>query len=72
MPFTNGTRVRIKAGPGGMREFFGVTGTVIGREKDGHTVLHRVELDKPVMINTIGVVTDDLWSKDHLEELDDE
>jgi hypothetical protein len=72
MPFTNGTRVRIKAVRGGMKEFFGVTGTVIGLEKDGQIFMHRVELDESVTIPGLGdKVTDDLWSKDHLEELDE-
>ena len=70
MPFTTGTRVRIKATRFGMSEFDGSEGTVVGHEKDGQTTLHRVKLDKPVKIPSVGMVSDDLWSKDHLEEID--
>lgn len=42
---------------GGMSEFIGQTGVVIAR--DGEHL--RVKLDRPVMIEGIGLVTDDLW-----------
>ena len=49
-----GRRVRIV---GGMSEFVGKIGTVVGR--DG--MLLRVRLDEPVNVPGIGLVTDDLW-----------
>lgn len=74
MPYTQGTRVEItpgKYGRGGMSEFHGKRGTVIGYEKDGRTTLHRVKLDEPVFIKGIGMVTDDLWAGEYLQDLDD-
>lgn len=58
-----GTRVRIASG---MREFVGSTGEIIGVERDGRTLMHRVLLDRPVEVVGLGHVTDDLWSSEHL------
>lgn len=49
-----GRRVRIA---GGMAEFIGKTGVVIGREGR----LLRVRLDEPVHVEGVGLVHDDLW-----------
>lgn len=49
-----GKRVRIT---GGMQEFVGQTGVIVGVEKP----YYRVELDEPVEVPTVGLVTDDLW-----------
>jgi hypothetical protein len=42
---------------GGMSEFVGRTGTILGKEDK----LYRVKLDEPVEIPNIGLVADDLW-----------
>jgi len=42
---------------GGMAEFIGATGTVCGKEGG----LLRVALDRPVAIEGVGMVADDLW-----------
>jgi hypothetical protein len=48
---------------GGMREFIGRTGRIIDNtETDGRTVMYRVRLDSPVLIEGLGEVQDDLWS----------
>lgn len=49
-----GKRVRID---GGMSEFIGKTGTIVGVENE----YYRVELDEPVEVKLVGRVTDDLW-----------
>jgi hypothetical protein len=49
-----GRRVRIT---GGMSEFVGKIGTVVGRE-GGYL---RVRLDEAVEVPNVGRVTDDLW-----------
>lgn len=59
-----GTRVKIK--DSSVRQYNGKFGTVIGSEKDG---LYRVRLDKPVNVPGVGIVTDDLWSKDYLTKV---
>lgn len=51
-----GQRVTIT---GGMREFIGRTGTIVGREDLGPT-LYRVRLDEPVELPW-DTVSDDLW-----------
>ena len=60
-----GTRVRIKD-HGGMPEFRGKRGVIIGHEKDGRIVMNRVHLDEPVTIPGVGLVTDDLWANEYL------
>lgn len=55
-----GQRVKILDG---MSEFVGRVGTIIDNsEKDGRTTMYRVQLDKAVEVNGIGMVEDDLWS----------
>jgi hypothetical protein len=49
-----GDRVRIN---GGMKEFVGRTGTVVGKEGK----MWRVRLDSPVEIPGVGSVSSDLW-----------
>lgn len=71
MALAIGTRVRIKEG-GGMVEFVEKTGTITHIEKHGQTLMYRVQLDEPVMIDRVGRVTDDLWSRHFLTDLDDE
>jgi hypothetical protein len=67
-----GTQVRIKRGmQGGMKEFEGRAGEIIGRERDGRTNMYRVKLYKPVEIPGVGKVEDDLWSAEHLTDIDD-
>jgi len=62
-----GQRVQIMSG---MREFVGKTGTYHGDfEKDGSTKLYRIVLDQPVMVPGVGFVGNDLWSKDHLQNV---
>jgi hypothetical protein len=51
-----GRRVEIKP-QGGMKEFWGKTGTVVGKEMK----MLRVKLDEPVHIPGVGMVKDDLW-----------
>lgn len=53
-----GTRVTVL---GGMTEFVGRTGEIIGNEKDGRMTLYRVRLDEPVDVPGVGTVKDDLW-----------
>lgn len=60
-----GTRVKITGGT--MKQFHGQTGEVIGHEKDGRTIMHRVKLDSPVEIPGVGKVKDDLWSPEYLK-----
>jgi hypothetical protein len=62
-----GTRVRIEC-YGGMREFWGQTGTIIGYENYGGGIgssldgpFYRVKLDSPVEVDGVGMVEDDLW-----------
>jgi ribosomal protein L21E len=64
----DGSRVVIRQKHGGMKEFEGKTGTVIGSEKDGRhgPVMYRVKLDSPVEIPGVGHVSDDLWAGKHL------
>jgi hypothetical protein len=52
-----GQQVRIL---GGMSEFVGKTGTIVGVEL-GRPVMFRVRLDKPVEVPYVGLVKDDLW-----------
>jgi len=65
-----GDRVRIKPG-GGMPEFYGKTGQIIGSESytKGRVGYFRVRLDEPVNIPGVGVVTDDLWMPHLLQKL---
>jgi hypothetical protein len=56
-------RVRIL---GGMAEFIGKTGTVIG-EEGSRPVMLRVSLDEPVEVEGVGLVRDDLWERRLLE-----
>lgn len=42
---------------GGMSEYVGQSGTIIGKEGR----LYRVQLDEPVLIPSVGLVRDDLW-----------
>jgi hypothetical protein len=53
-----GRRVQIM---GGKKEFVGRTGVIVDLEKHGWEKLYRVELDDPVEIPLVGLVTDDLW-----------
>jgi len=55
-----GKRVKIL---GGMPEFVGRTGTIIGTEKLGRNepIYYRVRMDTPVDIPGVGLVRDDLW-----------
>jgi hypothetical protein len=46
---------------GGMREFVGKTGIVIGYEMSGRQKMLRVRLDEPVLVEGVGWVEDDLW-----------
>lgn len=57
-------RVQIK---GGMREFVGKTGTIIGKEGNQY----RVRLDSPVNIPGVGYVEDDLWDGNMLKRTAD-
>lgn len=59
-----GQRVKILEG---MREFIGKTGTVLYSEQDGYTRMYRVRLDKPVMVDGVGLVEDDLWARAFLK-----
>lgn len=61
-------RVRIKS-KGGMRQFWGSTGTVIGEERDGRTRMYRISLDEPVFVEGVGVVRDDLWAGEYLTKI---
>lgn len=54
-----GKRVKIL---GGMSEFVGQTGTIVDAEKSGRDTYYRVELDEPVEVRGVGLVTDDLWT----------
>jgi hypothetical protein len=58
----SGQRVRVT---GGMAEFVGKTGTIVGAE-DG---LYRVHLDEPVEVPNVGAVRDDLWGSAFLKRL---
>ena len=61
-----GDRVKILSG---MSEFVGKIGTIVDdNERDGRTKLYRVELDEPVKIDGVGMVTDDLWAAEFLEK----
>lgn len=51
-----GQQVRIL---GGMAEFVGELGEIVDYEGDG---MYRVELSRPVFIEGIGEVHDDLWN----------
>jgi hypothetical protein len=74
MALAIGTRVKIKAGRfnSGMKEFLGKTGQITNTERDGQTTMYRVELDEPVNIPNFGWVGDDLWSKEYLDDIDDD
>jgi hypothetical protein len=61
-----GTRVRVVSG---MPEFVGQTGEVVSTERDGQTLMNRVRLDRPVIVPSVGLVEDDLWSSDHLRRV---
>ena len=70
MALALGTRVKIL---GGMKEFIGRKGEIIDdSEHDGCTKMYRVQLDNPVQIEGVGLVTDDLWSKQYLQDIDEE
>ncbi len=58
-----GDRVQIV---GGMKEFHGATGRVVGAERLGE-IMYRVELDAPVTVPGVGRVTDDLWAARYLK-----
>lgn len=60
-----GQRVKIKA-QGGMKEFHGKTGRIVGKEGGQY----RVKLDTPVDIPGVGSVSDDLWDGNLLQNLD--
>jgi hypothetical protein len=57
-----GQRVRIL---GGLLEFIGKTGEIVGKEGN----LYRVYLDEPVDVAGIGRVRDDLWERSALKTL---
>ena len=59
-----GKHVRIT---GGMKAFVGQTGVIVDVEKHGSQRLYRVELDDPVEIPLVGLVTDDLWEGSFLK-----
>jgi hypothetical protein len=59
-----GSRVKVT---GGMREFVGKTGTVVGVEQDGRTTMYRVRMDEPVEVPGVGRVTDDVWAASHVK-----
>lgn len=59
-----GKRVKIT---GGMPQFVGQTGTIVGQETDGRNKMYRVRLDNPVDIPGVGVVKDDLWQGQYLK-----
>lgn len=61
-----GQRVKIL---GGMTEFVGKTGEIVGSEKDGSTTLYRVRLDQPVDVPGVGQVEDDLWAGSFLRNI---
>ena len=65
-----GSRVKISQG-GGMKEFHGQTGEVVGHEKDGSTKMYRVRLHKVVDVPGVGKVHSDLWAGEHLKKLRD-
>ena len=46
--------------------FNAATGRVVGVEMDGRTKLYRVLLDKPVEVEGVGLVEDDLWAGRYL------
>ncbi len=52
-----GRDVQIKAG---MREFVGQGGTVVAKEERG---LYRIRLHRPVHVEHVGLVRDDLWER---------
>jgi ribosomal protein L21E len=60
-----GRSVKIKPG-GGMKEFHGKTGRIIGKEGK----MYRVKLDEPVEIPGVGQVTNDLWEPSMLRRMD--
>lgn len=60
-----GRDVMIKPHHGGMKEFHGKTGTVIGKEGKHY----RVKLHEPVHVPGVGHVKDDLWERGHLKVL---
>jgi len=47
--------------------FDGSTGNLIDVEMDGMTRMYRVKLDKPVKIEGLSPVTEDLWAGEFLE-----
>lgn len=63
-----GSEVKIISG---MPEFVGRTGHVYNIEYDGggrgKHKMYRVMLDKPIHIEGIGEVTDDIWAREHLK-----
>lgn len=62
-----GKRVEIT---GGMSEFIGATGYIASHGyEDARDRLYRVRLDRPVMIEGVGLVQDDLWGPDFLKPL---
>jgi hypothetical protein len=58
-----GQEVRIV---GGMREFIGRLGTIIG-EEGRRPRMYRVRLHEPVEVPGVGEVTDDLWQGNALK-----
>ncbi len=62
-----GRRVTIT---GGMPEFVGRTGTIVGVEyTNGRNLLYRVRLDEPVEVPGVGLVRDDLWESRYLRNV---
>lgn len=59
--------MRVKIVGGGMKEFVGQTGVIIGdSERDGAAILYRVKLDSAIDVPNVGQVVDDLWQGCHL------
>lgn len=52
---------------GGMREFVGRTGRVVGVEKDGRTTMYRVSFDRPVEVPGVGTVWDDMFAAEFVK-----
>lgn len=48
--------------------FNGQTGRVLYSEKVGRERFYRVKLDKPVLIDGLGPVSDDLWTRKYLRK----
>ena len=63
-----GKRVRIT---GGMPEFVGQTGTIIGVENYGGSggAYYRVRFDEPVNVASVGLVEDDIWQGGFLKTI---